>query len=686
MNIPELELDDLTWADLVELARRAIPAASEGQWTLHGPVDPGITLVELFAAELEQRLYMLDQVPDTFVRAVMRLLLGQRAGLRPAQPAVAVLRLSSRAGTVSLPAGSELQRAAGDRLVLTTEHRALAVPGAAVTGFEVAGTDLWPRLLAGEPAPVFGVDGRASAVLEISADTPAAEHRLYLAVEEPTVASGWRAGTEPPPPARRLAAAALHGLGWVRDNGRPAFIDQDGQPLPAARLGGLALPAEEEPRWHALVADQAWELRVEDGTAGLRVSGLVRLRPPPGRTFPARVRVRVSRPTSDTPIHPWVSAVTANAVVARHRRLVRHEEVAGEPALPLPGRELVLGDAAPNAAQPLDRVLDGRDLATLTVRHGDGANETWTAVDDLAFSGPDSRHLLIDRDRGLLRFGDGRAGRIPRWDEDAILQRTYWLGGGTPPEIGSNIDFRATSTVTATTVTPLVFGREPESREAARARTAQELLRATRAVTAADIEELVRALPGVRVARVHVQPGLDPDHPGATVPDALTVICVPVVQRRGPDDLRAVPTPELDRWSLEALARTLEPARLVGSRIATRGPAWRMLDLEVELAVAGDAAASLRRAELALRHLLDPLIGGPRGEGWEFGAPVHPADLSAVLQRTLGRQGEVLVLRIADAGSDDWTDCDPVPLRLYELPRIRELRIARVGRRGGDGR
>jgi hypothetical protein len=57
MAIPQITLDDLTWADLSAAARGRIPAGSNGRWTLHAPVDPGITLLELHAWLLEQRLY-----------------------------------------------------------------------------------------------------------------------------------------------------------------------------------------------------------------------------------------------------------------------------------------------------------------------------------------------------------------------------------------------------------------------------------------------------------------------------------------------------------------------------------------------------------------------------------------------------------------------------------------------------
>jgi hypothetical protein len=680
VNVPELLLDDLTWSDLVEEGRRAIPAASEGRWTLHAPVDPGVTLMELFAADLEQRLFTMDRVPDTLVRAVMRLLLGPGAGPRPAQAAVAVLRLLPEA-PAELPARSELGQAADERVVLTTEHGVAAVPGAEVTGLEVDGTDLLPRLRAGQAVALFGPAGRAEAVVELTAATPAPEHRLYVAVEEPIVATGWRPGTPPPQRPRPLAGAGAGGLGWVADDGRAVFLDADGQPIPAGGLGALAAEEGQRPRWEALVGGQVWPLRVEDGTGGLRLPGLVRLRPPPGRTFPPVVRLRVARPAPEVALHPLVSALVPNAVVARHRRRVVDEDVATEPLLPLPRRELALRQAAPNADRPLDRALDGPELTALTVRHPDGRDETFTAVDDLAFSKAGERHLRVDRARGLVRFGDGRAGRIPRWEAGASIRLRYWVGAGVPPEVGTEVEFRARSGLEARTVARPRWGREPEGAEAARARAAQTLSRSTRVVTAADAEAIVRAVPGVRVARVHVQAGLDPGHPGARVPDALTVVCVPAVPRATPEDLRAIPAPELDPASLAAVSAALQRARLAGAQVWARGPAWRRVEVEAELVVlAADPGALLRRAEAAVRHFLDPLVGGPRATGWPFGAPLLPADLSALLQRVLGRQGEVRQVRIREPGGEP-TDCDPLPLHPYELPLLGRVQLARAGRR-----
>ena len=64
MTLQSLQLDDLNWRTMVDAIRGRIAAASDEAWTLHAAVDPGVTLLELFAYLLEQRVYWLDQVPD----------------------------------------------------------------------------------------------------------------------------------------------------------------------------------------------------------------------------------------------------------------------------------------------------------------------------------------------------------------------------------------------------------------------------------------------------------------------------------------------------------------------------------------------------------------------------------------------------------------------------------------------
>lgn len=63
MSLPSPNLDDRTWEDIVEEAKKRIPALCP-QWTDFNPSDPGITLVELMAWMTEMLIYRLNRVPD----------------------------------------------------------------------------------------------------------------------------------------------------------------------------------------------------------------------------------------------------------------------------------------------------------------------------------------------------------------------------------------------------------------------------------------------------------------------------------------------------------------------------------------------------------------------------------------------------------------------------------------------
>ena len=75
MPLPLPNLDDRTYADLVEEARALIPTYAPA-WTNHNASDPGITLVELFAFLTEMLIYRLNRVSTANVHSFLRLLNG----------------------------------------------------------------------------------------------------------------------------------------------------------------------------------------------------------------------------------------------------------------------------------------------------------------------------------------------------------------------------------------------------------------------------------------------------------------------------------------------------------------------------------------------------------------------------------------------------------------------------------
>jgi predicted phage baseplate assembly protein len=90
VTIPELNLDDRTFQDLVgEARRKLIAACGLTAWTEHNVSDPGITLIELFAWMTELTIYRLNRVPEKIHFALLDLL---GLSLDPPQAASADVR------------------------------------------------------------------------------------------------------------------------------------------------------------------------------------------------------------------------------------------------------------------------------------------------------------------------------------------------------------------------------------------------------------------------------------------------------------------------------------------------------------------------------------------------------------------------------------------------------------------
>src|SRR3712207_4751943 len=73
MRLPEIQLDDRRFQDLVSEARLRINRACP-EWTEHNVSDPGITLIELFAWMTEMTIYRLNRVPDKLHVTLLELL------------------------------------------------------------------------------------------------------------------------------------------------------------------------------------------------------------------------------------------------------------------------------------------------------------------------------------------------------------------------------------------------------------------------------------------------------------------------------------------------------------------------------------------------------------------------------------------------------------------------------------
>jgi hypothetical protein len=98
-------LDDRTWADLVDEGRSLIPVYGP-EWTDHNASDPGITLIELLAWFAEMDIYELNQISDRERLKFLKLV-----GVTPQPPLAArsIVRIELLAGNppLKLAAGIE---------------------------------------------------------------------------------------------------------------------------------------------------------------------------------------------------------------------------------------------------------------------------------------------------------------------------------------------------------------------------------------------------------------------------------------------------------------------------------------------------------------------------------------------------------------------------------------------------
>ncbi|MBO0871490.1 MAG: hypothetical protein J2P15_23295, partial [Micromonosporaceae bacterium] len=414
MTVPVPVLDDLTWDAMMQAVRLQIPAESGGRWTLHAPVDPGITLLELFAYLLEQRLYRLDQVPDELVVAVLRLL-----GVAPPQPATAaatVLQLVSAAAeaVVSVPAGTVFTRDPAQSLTFTLGQDVAVLPLLADPPQLLAGgRDLSADLAAGRGVPLLSAGGQPD------------QFQIALRPDP--------AGALPP------AGTALSLL-FVLDADvacPPAWSPSsvDGVPPPAALAFTWYQPAADG----SVASTLGTPSTVEDGTAGLRRSGVIRLTLPPqwctgggADTPPQRYGLLVATQAATYSAPPVLLALVPNTGEARQRQTRTVTDA--DPAiadqvrgwLRLPGQRLVLPDAA------------GLLISSTVDIWRNGQRSRWQAVPDFTFGGPADQIFVLDRTDGAVRFGDGLTGAIPVPDPlpdpgsgaEPVISVEYVRGGG----------------------------------------------------------------------------------------------------------------------------------------------------------------------------------------------------------------------------------------------------------------
>jgi predicted phage baseplate assembly protein len=658
MMLPSLQLDDLKWRAMVDAIRSRIAGVSDEQWTLHAPVDPGVTLLELYAHLLEQRAYWLDQVSDPLLTALIALL-----GAEPLSAQAATMMLEITSANAVLARGTVFERREREfpvRFVTDEDVATLPIERIDVTsafGTTRSAASSQPRW-AMQSLTLLPAD-RAAGNVELtlwSRALPTKEQwgkHLALLVELQT-------------PARIPGSWSTEAVADV--------------PTPAQLTWsyGVAGASSSQP-----FAPDA----TVDGTQGLRRSGVVRIaipeewsaaQAPLGQLQPLRLQLRTERSSFSSP--PRLRRIVPNVVAAAHAVPVsmswEQMEAQVRHWLPLPGLKLQLAERSP----PLE------DSVSLRLLGRDGEWREWRPTRDFARHGPADAVFTVDRIANCLRFGDGLTGRLPvlRTGPGPRAELHYLAGGGDVGSVGSNLSWIAMHPAVAEAINPVPArgGRETETAAEARDRVSASLYEPFRAVTAADYEKLAMSSHGIAVARARAATGVHPAFPCVNVPGSITVFIVPEVPRHEgwQNADYSVKTPLPDPGMLTLVSRLFEERRLLTTEVFVRAPVYRAVEVAVTLAGQPLNPAELtQRLREGLTTYFDALSGGSERTGWPFGQPVRPSEVAHVLQQLVGDEAQLtqLGVRLYDEKNlaAPFESCVDVAIGAHELIVLRALNL-----------
>jgi predicted phage baseplate assembly protein len=624
VRLPEIQLDDRRFQDLVSEARTRISRACP-EWTEHNVSDPGITLIELFAWMTEMTIYRLNRVPDKLHVALLDLL-----GIRLDGPSAATTSLRFRLADkpsepVLIPGGDTevgTPRTAHDEAVIFQVDEDFTIPPTRPEAYVLQRH--------GQQAKSVGTadgEARPQGPDQLAFGTPPqVGDALYLGFEDPLDRLIIRIDVEASP-------------------ARGAGVDPKDPPL----------------RWEVSLGDNEWAPAtvLDDSTGGFNYGdGQIELELPPRsvvaplgghRLHWLRCRIADTTMTGrETQIYahaPEIASITAVPMGARlpatHAARIEREIIGTSDGTP--------GQIFPLRHHPVLKLGTGETLEVQDPESGDWAR--WEPRDDFVGSTEFDRHFVVDLVSGEIEFGPAiretsggwaQYGSIP--PKGAVLRMTrYRHGGGRDGNVTADSLTVLKSTIagidTVTNPEAASGGVDAEIITHARQRAAMEIRSRYRAVTAEDFEFLAgEASP--RVARAVCIPPRD----GGPVPLHLVPRIHPADRRLHFDELMP------DEALLSEVGEYLDHRRLIGTTVELKPCRYRGLSVVVNLQARplADTARVEQDVAHALYTYLNPLVGGDAsgpGQGWPFGRALNQGELYGVVHAVDGVEF-VRILRI----------------------------------------
>lgn len=606
--LPLPRLDDRTYEQLVEDARKKIPSVAPG-WTDHNAHDPGMTFIELFSWLSELQHYYLDQIRDVNELKFLKLI-GQMP--QTAQSAVTDVTFAFNDGNnmnakILIPKSTPLTTEDNDVVFETKEPLlATSVKLKKVIGIDPSGA-----------ADHSDANGREGLYFHAFGQGAEAGNKLYLGFNDPF-------------PADEPISITFH---LFEDYPIARGVGANGSrrmPIhPSAMLEWEYFSAANGGNWSPLIV-------ISDNTRMLSCSGRLVIRAPGDslrrtvdRLKEDLIWIRATVRTAGYELSPLIDRILLNTVSAVQRVTIL-DEIAGS-SNGLPGQYF---DLAASPVLPKSMKLQVYEETNDLPKWID-----WKQVDSLDASGPKDKHYVLQPETGRILFGDGINGAIPKPASSSspgigsIMVSRYQTSSGDKGNVGAHTITRwlrsnaLFSSLTVDNVIPAVGGTDSESLTNAMIRARKQLRLAHSAATSEDYETLALSTPGLRVARAKAIPNSDSS--GTSSPGTVTVVVVPYSEYANP-----MPS----KGFLDNVCRHLHPHRLLTTRLCVVPPVYVKSSAEAGIRIKPgyDAEAVRQRAVAALLRFMHPLTGGADGTGWSFGRAIYLSEIYDVIGRVQG--------------------------------------------------
>jgi hypothetical protein len=585
------KLDDRSWQEIVDQTKALIPKYTK-EWTDQSPSDLGITLLELFAWIAEGMIYRLNKVPEKSYLTLLNLIGITRD---PATPARTVLRFQTdKEGTLSKGLKvSTPPTETNPGIVFETEDDVV------ISNFKLKYV---AHVGDKAPIPMKWVE------------PPFAPLVLNGSAQEQVVYFGFEG--EPPQEFSLLAHVSKHDASTASTTWH-YIKTADGE------FADISISNIKDGT-NAFTSVGTRSIIFNDVTTWRWTAASIDTIPGTGESL---YWLKLSIPKA---VKSTIDFIISNAAIATTAITVNSPEMFIANGKPFFSIDLAHTPVykKPNTADPFSHV---------NVRV-DGV--PWTRYDELP-SGV-SKGYMLNPVTGTITFGnhDSQAspdghGSIP--EPKTTIEVTYrYVASGDAGNVGPGlltIPVNPTRNVnlTVTNVVAATSGADEEPIEETIRRAPGALRNRSRAVTADDYEYLTReASREVAIVRCLQGAFFPGDTFNKDIAGQVTVLIVPTAQEN-------IPKPQPTEDLLATVKAFLNDRRILGTKLDVRGPAYKPINVTINLTFFPNIDPSRReplRAELKaqVEKILHPIHGGPNRNGWEIGQAVTPQTILTQLQ------------------------------------------------------